>query len=102
MIPLAIVGAISGFQPQNSTSIERGFTMSWLVLGIFEGASVSWNPKSFLGAPILDESFYRSYSLSRWDILMSIKMVGLAVPALGGMVVVGQMIRKFGICKLTT
>jgi hypothetical protein len=40
LIPLAINGALTGgFQKGNSTEMQRGFTMSWLILGIFYGVS---------------------------------------------------------------
>ncbi|RYP40739.1 hypothetical protein DL767_001494 [Monosporascus sp. MG133] len=34
LVPLAIVGGLSGFRKGNSTQIQRGFTMSWMVVGI--------------------------------------------------------------------
>jgi hypothetical protein len=37
LIPLAIVGGISRFRAGKSTSIQRGFTMSWLIIGTFAG-----------------------------------------------------------------
>jgi hypothetical protein len=40
LVPLAIVGALSRFQAESSTSIQRGFTMSWLVVGIIFGPMV--------------------------------------------------------------
>lgn len=40
LIPLAIVGALSGFRAQESTALERAFTMAWLVFGIVCGFMV--------------------------------------------------------------
>jgi hypothetical protein len=37
LLPLAIVGALSRFRPERSSALERGFTMAWLVCGIFPG-----------------------------------------------------------------
>lgn len=37
LIPLIVVGCISGFQKGNSTAVERGFTMSWLVISTLFG-----------------------------------------------------------------
>jgi len=53
LIPLAIVGGLSGFQSGNSTQMQRGFTMSWLILGIFYGvlleASLVYEKKEVSG-----------------------------------------------------
>ncbi|UKZ70775.1 uncharacterized protein TrAtP1_011744 [Trichoderma atroviride] len=43
LIPLGIVGGLSGFQPGNSSQMERGFTMSWLVIGILYGLVCSYD-----------------------------------------------------------
>ena len=37
LIPLVTTSALSRFQLASSTSIQRGFTISWLVLGIVYG-----------------------------------------------------------------
>ena len=74
LIPLAVNGALSHFKPYQSTVAQRVWTMTWLALGIASsGAS---------NAPL-----------------------GIAVymaPAIGGFVVVCQMIIQYGNCvKLT-
>ncbi|KAL6892437.1 hypothetical protein HDV57DRAFT_482018 [Trichoderma longibrachiatum] len=96
LIPLAIVGILSGFQPGNSTQMERGFTMSWLVVGIFYG--VGYGLQVF--TPLADMALGGK---SKWVlVLISCTALLLAVGVLmvGGMVVVGKMIRRFGICTL--
>jgi hypothetical protein len=93
LIPLAIIGALSRFQAGNSTSLQRGFTMSWLVLGIFFGFFFE------------DFSEPPSSSITQGTIggMVNGIYLGAAIggcSAIGGMVVVGQMIQDFGICTL--
>jgi hypothetical protein len=71
--PYAIIGGISGFQDGESTRAQRGWTISWLVFGqVFGG---------LLGP--------REYFFLPWG-----------APAIGGFVVVGQMIMADGVCIL--
>jgi len=79
LIPLAIVGGLSGFRVQQSTAMERGFTISWLVV------SIAFGPFARL--------LQRRSSLYPY---LSVLIFG--APTIGGMVVVGRMIGEFGIC----
>jgi hypothetical protein len=82
LVPIAIVGGLSGFRAGNSTALQRGFTMTWLVSGIFAGFLVGlW-------------SVYAEDSVA----IMYLSFVSWA-PALGGMVVVGKMLREYGTCS---
>lgn len=90
IIPLAIVGALSRFQAAKSISLQRGFTMSWLVVGIigFKATDdivkdLQKDMKSSGLVPRLFNVFFLLY---------------MGVYAIGGMVVVGFMIRDYGIC----
>jgi hypothetical protein len=97
-IPLAIIGGLSGFRAQNSTSLQRGFTMSWLVLGIWHGP------------PIIRMMLMNTDSVTDSEVeSRAVRVIGpicvylvYGVAAIGGMVVVGQMIRDFGVCTLLT
>jgi len=83
LIPLIIVGCLSRFAARSSTPLQRGFTMSWLVVGTTGGWGELYN--------ILD------------NILLNIvPMLSAIVPALGGMVVVGMMLHDFGVCTRFT
>ncbi|KAK3940962.1 hypothetical protein QBC46DRAFT_383964 [Diplogelasinospora grovesii] len=86
LIPLAIIGGLSGFHNQNSTPLQRGFTMSWLVVSIAVGANVIYA----IEPPQTD--------IPVFFLIMLTILYG--IPAVGGMVVVGQMIHEFGICTL--
>lgn len=49
LIPLVIIGAVSGFQQGKSTSIEREFNVSWLVVGIvYAGGMVMVGKRSMI------------------------------------------------------
>jgi hypothetical protein len=52
LVPLTIVGSLSGFAIRKSTSIQRGFTMSWLAIGMFhdviESVLIFYTPESKL------------------------------------------------------
>ena len=71
LIALAINGALSHFRPGQSTYAQRVWTMAWLAFGI-----VSANANN-AGVPPL--------------ILYS-------VPAIGGFVIVSQMVMQYGNC----
>lgn len=79
MVPLIVVGALSHFQNGGSTTTQRGFTMSWLILSIVYG--------NMVGDDILADT-------------LGSAMLILAIAPVGGMVVVGLMIRDFGICTV--
>jgi len=88
-IPLIIVGCLSRFARRSSTSLQRGFTMSWLAVGILYGMAVGLYD---IGGRIDNDI----PAVTVGSILV------VSVPALGGMVVVGMMLRDFGICTRFT
>lgn len=91
-VPLAIVGGLSKFQAKDSTSMQRGFTMSWLIVGIFYGATVK--PEVILESPTQELQIYEVSA----TVLTFFLLFGVA--PIGGMVMVGLMIQEFGICTL--
>lgn len=98
LIPLGIVGGLSGFQTGNSSQMERGFTMSWLVVGIIYGLTFGLGDLSILMQFMTMNG--RKNKLGSTLRLYFTILLGLGVPSIGGMVVVGMMIRNFGICTL--
>ncbi|KAK4450922.1 hypothetical protein QBC34DRAFT_447894 [Podospora aff. communis PSN243] len=80
LVPLAIVGGLSGFRNENSTQMQRGFTMSWLALGIVYGVNISSRPNG-IGVGV---NFVLIF----------------AAPIFGGMAIVGKMIHDYGVCTL--
>jgi len=79
LIPLAIVGGLSGFRAQRSTAMERGFTISWLVV------SIAFGP-------------FARLLQRRSSVYLYLCVLIFGAPTIGGMVVVGRMIGEFGIC----
>ena len=77
-IPIAINGGLSHFRPGHSTIAQRAWTMTWLAFGLFFGCSVG------LLGPMMAERFF-SYNV-------------YFVPAIGGFVVVAQMLMSYGSC----
>ncbi|KAK1244093.1 hypothetical protein MKX08_002231 [Trichoderma sp. CBMAI-0020] len=96
LIPLGIVGGLSGFQPRDSSQMERGFAMSWLVVGFFYGLAYG------LGNPIVMRymTIIGKKNLGSTLFLYVVILLSVGVPTIGGMVMVGLMIRNFGICTL--
>ncbi|MCJ1331009.1 hypothetical protein MMC10_007696 [Thelotrema lepadinum] len=87
LIPLVVVGALTGFEAGSSTPVQRGFTMAWLAVGILVG--------------IIMPDFARTrrrLASQTFDTLLTVVMY--APVSVGGMVVVGQMLREYGVCTL--
>lgn len=85
--PYIILAGFTGFAPGASTAMQRGFTMAWLVTGqIFGG----W----FTFMSLLE------FHTTTKDYIMTILFYILVpiIPAIGGLVVVGQMLVVNGDC----
>jgi hypothetical protein len=85
-IQIAIIGGLSRFQSGASTRAQRVWTMTWFSFGILIGYL------QFLTRESADE--WRALCLTPevfWILLVS-------APAIGGFVVVGQMLTAFGDC----
>jgi len=92
IVPLVIVGGLSGFQSGIiSTAAQRGWIMSWLVVG---SVSSGW---IVLARAV---SLTESDDGSRWGpvLLGFITAAPCWIPAIGGMVMVGLQLRDYGIC----
>jgi hypothetical protein len=89
LIPLAISDWLSGFKASKSTSLERGFTTSRLLVSILFGPTKRILHFVMVEAPTNEcLRIFASY------------IIIFGVPAIGGMVVVGQMMGEFGTCTL--
>lgn len=115
LIPLAITGAISRFRVGDSTSVQRGFTMAWLVVGIVYGSVVlSINPdpgdsKEEAAKEKTKKKVHRSMKQylmddaacesSVPDMALIFSTLLCSPPAIGGMVIVALMISQYGICS---
>ena len=95
-IPIILIGCLTHFKKGESTRAQRVWTMMWLVFGIIFGpyfeAVLSWQRlvEVFIG---------QSGPLKEFgNLIMSWGCLG--VPAIGGFVVVGQMLKAYGSCTL--
>ena len=117
LIPLAIVGGLSKFQAGSSTSLQRGFTMSWLIVGIvygfathFSNPNAGYSPEEEIKKGerkkhkkhrsikqyLFDDAACES---SAPDMGVLFTTLLLSPPAIGGMVIVGLMIKEYGTCS---
>jgi hypothetical protein len=100
IVPLAIVGILSKFRPEKSASIQRGFTMSWLVIGIYAGLQITAELTGRL------QLFRYMFDGSKEGLDLAGKVIYVShltpsvVASIGGMVVVGSMIKNYGICTV--
>jgi hypothetical protein len=83
VIDIAIIGGISHFHKGQSTLAQRVWTMSWLAVGISAGVRFQ-----FISQVLGPEASWLSF----WFTLFRM------TPAIGGFVVVGQMLRAYGSC----
>ena len=93
--PLIIVGGLSRFQTNQSAVYQRVWTMMWLVCGLAFIAFIDLIGK-LEKRPILNRRNSGSWPSLLRDVS---DVVIAAAPAIGGYVVVGQMIKEFGVCS---
>lgn len=102
VVTLAVIAGITRFQTgTQSTAMQRGFIMSWAVLGnlfgVLSGVIYCW---AFLLVAELHKD--RRLILWPWVLFLFVGCVFSVlvtfVPSLGGMVIVGQMISEYGDC----
>ncbi len=91
-VPLGIIGGLSSFNAGNSTLAQRVWTMTWLACGCVYGLGFGF--RMSYGSPFIDTA--GNPQVAMW-IDLGIRTVA-AVPAIGGMVVVAQMIMAYGDC----
>jgi predicted benzoate:H+ symporter BenE len=89
LLPILIVLLLSRLSPGNSTYAQRSWLMTWMVFGGLFGPIIEWRRDELV-----------SYGSSTWAAQMSTVGFGafFAVPAIGGFVVVGQMLASYGNC----
>ena len=94
-IPLAIIGVLTGFHPGQSTKPERVWTMIWFAFGGFFGffspstlGPIKFPVGSKIKVPLSIVNFIFSTSFAL--------MYG--VGAIGGLVMVGKMLKEYGNC----
>ena len=89
-ISLAIIGGLTRFEHGQSTHAQRVWTMTWLAVGSYVGVLDMGD------ALVFNRSKKKA---SGWPSLwMRCVQFLFAAPAIGGFVVVGQMLSEFGVC----
>jgi hypothetical protein len=95
-VPVAIIGGLSKFSLGGSALYQRVWIMMWLVFGFFIGPFVS---------VVFDMglNYFSMYPVQVGDMIITIYVVvvgfgSYAAPAIGGFVVVSQMILDYGVC----
>jgi hypothetical protein len=104
---LAIIGGLSRFQNGESTRAQRTWTMTWFAFGSFSGLFIHILANIVMSLVIDDKGQFGYDSNSRqipkkqlylylafWTYIL----VGYSGPAVGGFIVVVQMIYQFGTC----
>lgn len=113
MVPIGIVGGLSGFQRGESAEYQRVWTMLWLSFGLWVGSAPSPIAAS-IGAMFGNtqtmhvEEFMETLQSDSWSkrlrrkeslVLRDILVFSsLATGAVGGYVIVGKMLREYGTC----
>jgi hypothetical protein len=97
LVPIAIVGALSSFRKCYSTIAQRVWTMAWLSSGIANGLIFANYSMDLAAEDKLTKVWFKKKDTKR--ILFNVIGVLLnAIPAIGGFVVVGQMLKTYGNC----
>lgn len=100
--PYAVIAVLTRFQARQSTSIQRGFTVAWLVVGQVYGYTLAnfnlirnilnHNPPHLDAGEVKQGLFFLK--------LHALVLISIGAPAVGGFVVVGQMLKEAGSCEL--
>lgn len=101
-ISLLMVGLMSGFHSGlKSTDVERGFVLTWLVVGMVFGIVATPMSRKVFDIALEVDLFWSAsdiIEIAREVVLFVLFFGVFMVPALGGFVVVGQMILNYGSC----
>jgi len=102
--PLGIVGALSGFRTgYQGTSAQRGWIMSWLVVGSISSCFLLLFKSFFIvdTEPVEKKQYNRACwrSVIGDGFILFLLISPFWVPAIGGMVIVTQGLREYGICQ---
>ena len=92
-IEYGIILVLSNYNEQQSTFAQRAWTLAWLMAGCIVGATISvWGRRLSIS--------WKSGRVShiRLSFLVFCLMVIISMPAIGGFVVVSQMLKAYGIC----
>ncbi len=104
-LPLAVVGGLSSFREgAMSTHAQRVWTMTWLAFGIFIGPTVELFRASNMVALSTPGQYYNVTNRRSpyGKAFLASMLIFYGAPAVGGFVVVAQMLMAYGVCfKIT-
>ncbi|OCL02254.1 hypothetical protein AOQ84DRAFT_393104 [Glonium stellatum] len=92
---LGIIGGLTNFKNGSSTQAQRGWTMAWLSFGILMGYEMDLLKEKLESRQRLN---YQWYTNSQTLAYVFSRVLIFSVPAIGGFVVVGQMLLDYGSC----
>jgi hypothetical protein len=91
--PYVLIFALTQFKPADSTAVQRGFTMAWLVVGQVYGLGLGlWYDYVMTDLSGPDDR-------AGWVGVVA-WLAFASAPAIGGLVMVGQMLKLDGSCTL--
>lgn len=88
-LSLAVIGGYSYFEARGSSEAQCGWTMAWLAMGILFGSVAFGITLEFSNGLVTSEAVFKCFLFC----------MAYSVPAIGGMVIVGQMIWDYGSCS---
>jgi hypothetical protein len=86
VIPYVVIGGLTRFHKGGSTNAQRAWAMTWLVFDTLFGYWLGFPLIEWLNSDIFQEVF------------AFVGLLVLVTPALGGFILVGQMIKHYGNC----
>jgi hypothetical protein len=101
-VPIAIIGALSKFTLGGSALYQRVWTIMWPVFGCVVGSLASNGCEILLNRAAMSQ--LRLRGVSGKNLLALVVLLALAIfvtyaaPAIGGFVVVAEMILQYGVC----
>ncbi|KAJ7069103.1 hypothetical protein C8F01DRAFT_976171 [Mycena amicta] len=105
-IPLAIIGGLTKFHPgDSSTHAQRVWLMTWLGFSFIGAFSIYVQNQGYLFDALIQRTvkrlpFFtaRSLCMSRFPMFSLALMLVYSAPAIGGLVVVAEMLKVYGDC----
>lgn len=94
LVSVGINGVLSHFRPGESTHAQRVWTMTWLAVGIAYGTAMANIDLLTSAAASRREKWARVWAA----LIRLIAALSYCAPAIGGFVVVGQMLTNYGRC----
>jgi len=96
IVVLAIIGGITQFKARNSTNAQLNWMLRWYIYGAFYSGFGIEDFIAFQRRPEPDMGPPNNW----WGLLVALPLLCFGAPALGGFVIVVQMLYQYGTCSL--